>query len=113
MVNEGRFDSGSPEDRLTALFAAYRDACPDVDGGAGFMPRLWQNIDARQTYGFTLKRFAQGVITAAAAISLAMGIYLTHIQPRISTPYLETLAASQHDSLADTEIVAALHENSR
>ena len=115
MVNDDRLQSGSVEERLSALFAAYRDACPDPPPGPDFMPGLWRTIEGRRTFAFAVRRLAQGIITAAAVASLAMGVYLTQIQPRIAPTYLETLAAGPtHDSLADTEIVtAALYENSR
>ncbi len=78
------------------------------------MPQLWRKIDANRSYTYSLKRLAQGIITAAAAAALLMGVYLANPQPRPSPSYLELLAASQtHNDLADTEIVQASHENSR
>lgn len=105
---------GPAEDPLQALFAAYREACPDPEPSQDFMPQLWQRIEANRSFTFGLKRFAQGIITAAAAAALLMGVYLTRPEPRLSASYLELLAAGQpHDNLADTEIMLALHENSR
>jgi hypothetical protein len=114
MVNDDRLQSGSADERFAALLSAYREACPDPEPGPDFMPGLWRKIEGRRTFSFAVRRLAQGIITAAAVASLAMGVYLTQIQPRIAPTYLETLAAGPtHDSLADTEIVAAVHENSR
>lgn len=104
----------TPDERLGGLFAAYREACPDPDPGPDFMPRLWEKIEARRTFAYSLKRFARGFITAAAVASLAMGVYLA--QPQSGTPptYLELLAAGQsHDDIADAEIVQATLESSR
>ena len=35
-------------DKLDALWVEYRDACPDPEPSAGFMPRMWQRIEARR-----------------------------------------------------------------
>ena len=104
----------APDDRLSGVFAAYREACPDPEGGADFMPRLWEKIEARRRFAYSLKRMAQGLITAAAVASLAMGIYLAQPARTPSPSYLDLLAAEQtHDVIADAEIVQAIHENSR
>lgn len=36
------------DSKLDALFAEYRDAMPDQDAGASFMPGLWQKIETRR-----------------------------------------------------------------
>jgi hypothetical protein len=43
-----RMNSQDNDSKLDALFAQYRDAMPDQDPGASFMPGLWQKIDARR-----------------------------------------------------------------
>jgi hypothetical protein len=104
---------GASEEQLQALFAAYREACPALEPGPEFMPQLWRKIEARRSFPFGLRRLAQGIITAAAAAALVMGVALTTPEP-LSPSYLELLAAGQApDNLADTEIVLALHDNSR
>ncbi len=108
-----RPESGA-EERLQTVFAAYRDACPDPDAGADFMPQLWRRIDAGRSFRYSLKRTARGIITAAAAAALLMGAFLATPSTGPTPTYLELLAAGQpHDNLADTEIVAALHESAR
>ena len=102
------------DDQLQALFAAYREACPDPEPSPGFMPQLWRKIDANRSYTYSLKRLAQGIITAAAAAALLMRVYLASPPTAPSPSYLELLAAGQtHYDLADTEIVQAVHDNSR
>jgi hypothetical protein len=99
---------------LERLFAAYRAACPDREPGPEFMPQLWEKIEARRSVSYSLKRLARGIITAAAAASLLMGVYLA--VPRQTTPptYLELLAAGQSpDDSADIEIVQSVYETSR
>ena len=106
-------DRNASADGLETLFAAYREACPDPEAGGDFMPRLWQKIEARRAFSYSLKRLARGVITAAAAAALVMALLLAP-QHRVTPSYLELLAAGQsHDNIADTEIVQSSYENPR
>ncbi len=100
---------GSDEEKLEALFRAYRDACPAPEAGPNFMPQLWQRIEARQKYTFFLRRAASGFVTAAVAATLAMAvyIYLPHRTPAFySESYVEALMASQSDT---TDYFDTLH----
>jgi hypothetical protein len=86
---------GSDEERLDALFRAYRDACPVPDPSANFMPNIWARIEARQNVTFSLRRMASAFVTAALALSIAMSVYLA--LPRsnpnyYSQTYIEALA---------------------
>ncbi len=97
------YSRGSDDEQLDALFRAYRDACPDVDPGSGFMPGIWERIEARQTFPAFLGRLARGFVTAAAALTLVMVAYL--YVPRqnaafYSETYVEALSAS-HSADAD------------
>lgn len=82
--------------KLDALLAAYRQACPDPEASANFMPMLWQRIDSRQRFTFSFGRMASALVTAALALSLALGIYLAMPSSSPSDPqsYVETLADS-------------------
>jgi hypothetical protein len=86
---------GNEDEKLDALFGAYRDACPDPEASANFMPTLWARIDSRQTFLFSFRRMANAFVTAAVALSIALGVYMS--SPR-STPgsapetYVEALA---------------------
>ena len=42
--------------RFDNLLRDYREACPEVEPGANFMPGLWQKIEARQTVPFAMRR---------------------------------------------------------
>ena len=94
------------EDGLNALFRAYRAACPEPDPSANFMPGLWQRIEARQSFGFSLRRMVSGFVTAAAALTLALGVYMAI--PRTSSSsaypvsYLEALADANTLDTPDT-----------
>lgn len=44
-----RMNYEDKDSKLDALLAEYRDAIPDQDVSAGFMPGLWQKIEARRS----------------------------------------------------------------
>jgi hypothetical protein len=95
----------SDDDRLDALFQAYRDACPDLDASANFMPELWQRVEARQAFVFSLRRMANGFVTAALALTIFLGVYMA-IPPK-SAPvypvsYLQALADANTLDTPDT-----------
>ena len=89
---------GNAEERLDALFRAYREAFPDPDASPNFMPQLWQRIEARQTFTFSLRRMAGGFVTAALALSVALGVYMAIPRSNQSyspQSYIEALADAQ------------------
>jgi hypothetical protein len=103
--------------RLSSLWTEYRDTIPDPEAGINFMPEVWARIDERRTFAFGIRRFSRGIITAAAAVSLLMAVYLSvpkrYPSAFYQSTYLELLAVGQnHDQaeLADAEIVEAVHD---
>jgi hypothetical protein len=95
---------GNDEQRLDALFRAYRDACPIPEASANFMPNLWQRIEARQTYTFSFKRMANALVTAALAFSIVLGVYMSipRSNPYYSQTFVEVLAdANSQDAGVD------------
>lgn len=98
---------GSDEERLDALFRAYARACPVPEASPNFMPNLWQRIESRQKFTFSFSRMANAFATAAVALSIALGVYMSI--PRNSSnlyaqTYIEALADA--DPLDTPEIVA-------
>jgi hypothetical protein len=85
---------GNDEERLDALFRAYRDACPTAEASANFMPGVWAKIEGRQRFTFSLRRMANAFVTAAVALSIALTVYMSLPHSRVSfgTSYLEALA---------------------
>ena len=71
---------GKDEERLDALFATYRNACPDPEPSAGFMPQLWQRIEARERSSTLFGHLARNLMTEALALSsiLAIAVSVTH-----------------------------------
>ena len=61
------------------------------------MPKLWNRIEARQTFTFSFRRMANAFLTAAMAASLALALYtaLPHRaspNPSSYASYVEALA---------------------
>jgi len=103
---------GNENERLDALFRAYRDACPDPEASANFMPKLWARIDSRQTFLFSFRRMANAFVTAAVALSIALGVYMSIPRSNPGTypeTYVEALADA--NPLDTPDIVAPIHLN--
>jgi len=104
--------NGRLEGLLSRLFAQYRETLPDPEPAPEFLPELWRRIETRQASSRDLRRLAQGFVTAAALVSLLMGIFLTVPNGQAggfySNTYLELLAADQaQEDPDDVEIVRA------
>ena len=52
---------GNDDQKLDALFRAYRDACPAPEASANFMPNLWRRIESRQRFTFSFRRMANAL----------------------------------------------------
>src|SRR5471030_854431 len=91
--------------KLAALFRAYHSACPVPEPGANFMPNLWAKIESRQTFTFSFRRMANAFVTAAVALSIALGVYMS--VPRASAQFPQTYieALADANSLDTPEIV--------
>ena len=70
---------GSDEERLDALFQAYRD-CPTPEPSANFMPTLWARIESRQRVAFSFRRLAGVFVTAALALSVDIQLFACRSQ---------------------------------
>lgn len=93
-------------EQLDALFRAYREACLAPEPGANFMPQLWRRIESRQNFGFSFRRMANALVTAAVAATICLGVYTTvrHSDTAFySQSYVEALAEA---SSIDTDLVA-------
>jgi hypothetical protein len=101
--------SGNPEERLDALFRAYRDACSPPEPSVNFMPDLWAKIESRQRYTFSFRRMANAMATAALALSLALSVYmaLPRAHNNLPSSYIEALAEA--NPLDTPDIVGPIH----
>src|SRR5580700_8803247 len=72
--------SGKSNDReahLDELFRAYREACPNPEPGATFMPGIWAKIEAREVSTNWFGRVAKALVTAALAASVILGLMMS------------------------------------
>ena len=102
---------GSDDQKLDALFQAYRDACIAPETSANFMPNLWARIESRKNFTFSFRRMANTLATAAVALSIALGIYMA--VPRSNTAvysqtYVEALADYNSAETVDLNSPAAV-----
>ncbi len=101
---------GNDEEKLDALFRAYRDACLTPEASTSFMPNLWAKIESRQRFTFSLRRMANALATVAVALSIALGLYMSfpHSTPNYyAQTYIEALAEA--NPLETPEIVGPVH----
>lgn len=63
------------EQELNRLLERYARACPELDASAGFMPGVWQRIDARRGFSFKLGTYARVLAMSAASLCLAAGLF--------------------------------------
>ena len=83
-------------ERLDRLFLEYRDACDAPELSAGFMPALWQKIEARQSTSWVFKKISGWFVAASAAASavLALALLSMPVGPtNYAENYVEALAA--------------------
>jgi len=94
-MDDQNSQAGTDEARLDTLFMAYREACPDREPGADFMPQLWQKIEARDRVSTVFGRLARNLVTAALALSVLLGLAVSLSSrgaPLPSESYVEVLA---------------------
>ena len=90
-------DFSDSNERLDQLFVEYRNACEAPELSAGFMPALWQRIEARQSTSWVFKKISGWFVAASAAAAVALGLALLSMPPTpvgasVST-YVDALAA--------------------
>jgi len=101
---------GSDDERLDALFRAYREACVAPETSANFMPNLWARIESRQRFTFSFSRMANALATAGVALSIALGVYMAIPRsiPGQDTTYVEALAEYNNADAVDLTSPAVL-----
>jgi hypothetical protein len=77
-------NSSNRESRLDELFQAYREASPIPEASANFMPALWARIEAREVSRNWFGRFAKGLVTAALAASIILGLMVSSRNPSMN-----------------------------
>jgi hypothetical protein len=70
-------DFRDPDARLDELFRAYNSSFSQSDAGADFMPHMWAKIEARQASSNWFGNLARGLVTAALAASVILGLIVS------------------------------------
>ena len=101
-----QFDAREPSEldaRLDECFAAYRDACPDPEPAADFMPRLWARIEGRRESqaAAAWRRWTEAFLSLAAAAWLA--IVLLQVVPQTAPVYYHSTYLDQLSEEAGPE----------
>jgi len=98
-------DMPNGQDKLDRLWAEYREACPDPEPSAGFVPGLWQRIEARRSSNvIMLRRIAQICVGATLALTVLIGVVLIPQLEKIpvySATYVDVIAADHPNSYVD------------
>ena len=97
--------AGVNRQKLDALWAEYRQALPDPEPGAGFMPGLWQRIEARRSANVKmLRRIAQVCVGATLALTAVMAVLLLPQFDKATVynaTYVDVIAADHPNSYLD------------
>ena len=105
MISNRTMDRGIPDEnetRLDELFRAYREACPDPEPSINFMPEMWTKIEAREVSTNWFGRMAKGLVTAAVALSVILGMLASTPNQAVeyfNATFVEALAAEHFASL--------------
>lgn len=101
---------GRPDEELSRLFRAYRDACPDPLPGADFMPGVWRRIEQRRRFSSSLRRWTGAFVTASAALCVALAVYTSSLAsaeiPVLTTAFVESLETDTPDTLPYLNLVS-------
>jgi hypothetical protein len=93
------------EDKLDALWAEYRAACPDPEPSANFMPMLWQKIEGRRFETTSVFRhMVQAWVMAALALTVLIAVLIPRLQwdPLYSaSTYVEVLDDAHSNDAVD------------
>ena len=90
-----RMEDKRGEDKLDALWAEYRQACPDPEPSANFIPQVWQRIEARRRTSSLLRRWTEACVMAALTLTLLIAAFLIpryQRQPVYQSTYADVLA---------------------
>ncbi len=100
------------EREYDSLLASYREACTAPEASADFMPGVWRRIESRRRFVITLRRWTAGIVTAAAAVSVGMAIYMSAPEDRnapiYSTTYVDAL---EEDATFEAVVYAEVAQN--
>jgi hypothetical protein len=107
----------NPEKELDELFRAYRESFADVEASSGFMPGVWEKIEARRSFAFRVSHLARALLGASAVVFTLMAGFLVlqdRTSPDMPATYLDALAsAHSSDSMLDAMHSETFEANQR
>jgi hypothetical protein len=95
-----RMDQDRVGDKLDPVWAAYREAFPDAEPSAHFMPQLWQRIESQRNAVASswFRLWAEVWLVATVTLAIVMGaILIPRFQsnaPAYQASYVDVLAAA-------------------
>jgi hypothetical protein len=99
------------ERHLDQLFAQYRAACPDLETGPDFMPKLWARIEGRKSFSLVFERLGRMLVTASALACLVLAAL--NLVPAVTASGARSGFATYTDALsADTTLERTYHSES-
>jgi len=86
------------DSELDELFRAYRQSLADVDPSAGFMPGVWEKIEARRSFAFRVTHLARAFLGGTAVLFTLMAGFFVLVENRAAPDphesYLDSLASA-------------------
>ncbi|MGA7409771.1 MAG: hypothetical protein WBW33_04755 [Bryobacteraceae bacterium] len=70
--------------QLNELFERYREACPEIEPSANFMPAIWGRIEKRGSFPLVFERLTRMFVAGAVAACLLLTV-LTALPARRNT----------------------------
>jgi len=87
-------------DPLDSVFKELREACPDPEASAHFMPQMWARIEARRNSSLWVRRYAEICVAATLLLALLLTVFvIPRYQEFGFEHYVDVLAAA--DSVRD------------
>jgi hypothetical protein len=91
------------DEKLDALWAEYRDACPDPEPSSKFMPSLWQRIERQRRTTSVFRRLAQVCLMGGVTLAIVISMVIPRLQrlPVYSATYVDVLASELPNTYVD------------
>lgn len=85
--------------KFDRLLVDYKEACPQPDGSTGFLPGIWNRIEAQKKFLRSARGWASAYVTVAAVLCLLLVVLIAFEAGRTTkSTYVEVLDNSQDSS---------------
>ena len=93
---------------LQAMFSSYREALPDTEPGANFMPGVWARIEPQRSMTWSFRKIAKALVTAAVGACLALSLFLSSSSPLNVTTRSYVDVLDEHNNTDDVTEISEL-----